>query len=53
LHGALIEMSFGSYHTGGMNLQMGDGSTRFISDEIKMTTYQAIFSRNGGEVFAF
>ncbi len=50
IHGALMEISFGSYHNSGMNVQIGDGSTRFMSSDISLTVYQAIFSRNGGEV---
>jgi prepilin-type N-terminal cleavage/methylation domain-containing protein len=50
LHGALMEISFGSYHPQGMNVQIGDGATRFISSDINIDVYQAIFSRNGGEV---
>ena len=50
LHGAVIEMSFGSYHDGGMNVVLGDGSTHFTSAEIELSVYQASFSRNGGEV---
>jgi hypothetical protein len=50
LHGALMEISFGSYHDTGMNVQIGDGSTRFISSDINFSVYQAIFSRSGGEV---
>lgn len=50
LHGAVIEISFGSYHTGGMNVVFGDGSTHFVSDQIESTAYQSAFSRNGGEI---
>lgn len=50
LHGALIEISFGSYHIGGMNVVLGDGSTHFISSDIDTTNYRAAFSRNGNEV---
>lgn len=50
LHGALMEISFGSYHNGGMNVVLGDGSTHFITDDINTTAYQATFSRNGSEV---
>ncbi|MDB4766242.1 DUF1559 domain-containing protein [bacterium] len=50
LHGALLEISFGSYHIDGMNIVLGDGSTHFIPDEIDTFVYQATFSRNGGEV---
>lgn len=45
-----MEISFGSYHDTGMNVQIGDGSTRFISSDINFSVYQAIFSRSGGEV---
>ena len=50
LHGALIEISFGSYHIGGMNVVFGDGSTHFVSAQTDTAAYQAMFSRNGGEV---
>ena len=50
LHGALIEISLGSYHSGGMNVVLGDGSTHFITDDVATTVYQATFSRNGSEV---
>jgi prepilin-type N-terminal cleavage/methylation domain-containing protein len=41
----------GSYHTGGAQFAIGDGSVRFISQNINMTTYRALSTRNGGEVF--
>jgi len=50
LHGALIEISLGSYHVGGMNVVLGDGSTHFISEDVDTEAYQATFSRNGSEV---
>lgn len=50
--GQVMEISFGSYHVGGMWLQMGDGSCRFLSEDVSFDAYQAIFSRNGGEVFS-
>lgn len=44
------DMPFGSMHPGGMNAAMGDGSIRFINQNIDMTTYRAIGSRDQGEV---
>ncbi len=40
----------GSYHPGGCHFALGDGSVRFVSQNINMTTYRALASRNGGEV---
>lgn len=39
-----------SYHQGGVNIAMGDGSVRFVKDSIAIATWQAIGSRGGGEV---
>jgi prepilin-type N-terminal cleavage/methylation domain-containing protein len=40
----------GSYHTGGAQFLLGDGSVRFVSQNINMTTYQGLSTRNRGEV---
>ena len=48
--GRLIELSFGSYHPGGATFGFSDGSTHFIADSIDIVTYQALGSRDGGEV---
>ncbi|MFO0844250.1 MAG: DUF1559 domain-containing protein [Gemmataceae bacterium] len=42
--------SFRSTHPGGCNFLFCDGSAKFISQNINMTTYMALGSRNGGEV---
>jgi prepilin-type N-terminal cleavage/methylation domain-containing protein/prepilin-type processing-associated H-X9-DG protein len=39
-----------SRHTNGVNLSLGDGSVRFVSNSISITTWQAVGSINGGEV---
>lgn len=50
ISGILMEVSFGSYHTGGAFFTMGDGSVKFISANIDLKIYQGLGSRNGGEV---
>jgi hypothetical protein len=49
LSGVLMEMSFGSYHVGGAHFTMGDGSVRFISENIDLNLYQALATYKGGE----
>lgn len=39
-----------SRHPGGVNVLMGDGSVRFVSQTIALATWRAIASRAGGEV---
>ena len=39
-----------SFHTGGVNTLMGDGSVRFLGASIAMQTLVALASRDGGEV---
>ncbi len=43
---------FGSYHTGGANFMRADVSVTFLSDSIDLNVYQAMATRNGGEVFS-
>ena len=50
IHGVLMEISFGSYHVGGAHFTLGDGSVRFISENVDLQLYQSLGSRNGGEV---
>jgi prepilin-type N-terminal cleavage/methylation domain-containing protein/prepilin-type processing-associated H-X9-DG protein len=38
-----------SYHTGGVNAALADGSIRFIANTVNPTVYQALGSRSGGE----
>ncbi|MDR1290142.1 MAG: DUF1559 domain-containing protein [Planctomycetaceae bacterium] len=48
-HGTLMQMAFGSEHTGGANFLFGDGSVHFFPDTMDNATYKAASSRNGGE----
>jgi prepilin-type N-terminal cleavage/methylation domain-containing protein/prepilin-type processing-associated H-X9-DG protein len=41
---------FGSRHSGGAHFVMGDGAVRFISESMDLGLYQALGTRNGGEV---
>ena len=42
----------GSLHTGGLQVLLGDGAVRFISENIALQTYRAQATRDVGEVFA-
>jgi prepilin-type N-terminal cleavage/methylation domain-containing protein/prepilin-type processing-associated H-X9-DG protein len=39
---------FGSRHTGGAQFALGDGSVRFLSENIDLQLYQSLVSRNDG-----
>jgi prepilin-type N-terminal cleavage/methylation domain-containing protein len=39
-----------SFHTGGAQVLLGDGSVRFLSDNIDAMLHRGMHSRNGGEV---
>jgi prepilin-type N-terminal cleavage/methylation domain-containing protein/prepilin-type processing-associated H-X9-DG protein len=39
-----------SYHSGGVNLLLADGSVRFVNDNIALTTWRALATRASGEV---
>jgi prepilin-type N-terminal cleavage/methylation domain-containing protein/prepilin-type processing-associated H-X9-DG protein len=43
------DVPFGSMHAGGMNVCLGDGSVRFLNQNLNMTTYRALASRDQGE----
>jgi prepilin-type N-terminal cleavage/methylation domain-containing protein len=50
IHGVLMEVSFGSYHIGGAHFTLGDGSVKFLSENIDLNLYRGLGSRNGNEV---
>jgi hypothetical protein len=43
-------VSFGSEHTGGAHFTLGDGSVKFLSENIDLGVYKAAASRDGGEI---
>ncbi len=47
-----VFVSVRSYHPGGVNLGMADGSVNFIVDDIDAEVFRAFGSRDGGEVLA-
>ena len=51
-HGRLMELSFGSYHTGGAQIALCDGSSRFVSENMDQSIWAALGSRDGGEVIS-
>ena len=50
INGRLMEIAFGSYHTGGAMFLVGDGSVTFLPDSLDMKVYRALATRSGGEV---
>jgi len=44
------EEASGSWHVGGAHFVFGDGSVRFMSENMHMPTYQAVSTRKDGEV---
>jgi prepilin-type N-terminal cleavage/methylation domain-containing protein/prepilin-type processing-associated H-X9-DG protein len=43
--------AYGSRHANGLNVALADASVRFISNQISQSTFLAMATRNGGEVF--
>ena len=41
---------FYSYHPGGANFVLGDGSVQYLKETLDATTYRQLSSMNGGEV---
>jgi prepilin-type processing-associated H-X9-DG protein len=40
-----------SRHPGGVNVLLGDGSVRFVTNSVDLNTWRALSTRSGGEVF--
>ncbi len=47
-----IATTANSQHTGGVQILLGDGSVRFISENLALVTWRGLGSINGGEVTA-
>jgi prepilin-type processing-associated H-X9-DG protein len=39
-----------SYHAGGVNVMLADGSVRFIAETVELATWRSLATRHGGEV---
>lgn len=48
--GTNMFLSLRSYHDTGVNMCLADGSVRFITNNVNLTWYRSLGSRNGGEV---
>jgi prepilin-type N-terminal cleavage/methylation domain-containing protein/prepilin-type processing-associated H-X9-DG protein len=48
----LFHIAASSYHTGGVNLCMGDGSVRFVNNSINFASWKAMGTKAGGEVIS-
>jgi prepilin-type N-terminal cleavage/methylation domain-containing protein len=46
----LMDGPFGSFHTGGANFVLGDGSVRFLGDDIDPKLFVALGSRNADDL---
>jgi len=44
------EIAFGSLHPGGAHFGLADGSARFVSENIELTVYKGLCSKDVGEV---
>jgi prepilin-type N-terminal cleavage/methylation domain-containing protein/prepilin-type processing-associated H-X9-DG protein len=45
-----MHIAASSYHSGGVNVGMADGSVRFVRDAITFSTWQAMGTRAGGDI---
>ena len=49
---SLGNLPFASFHTGGVNFSYGDGSVKWMPDDIDTVLYLALGSRNGNETIS-
>ena len=47
-----VQLPPSSYHPGGVNMLLGDGSVRFMKDSVALSVWRALSTRNGGEVIS-
>jgi prepilin-type N-terminal cleavage/methylation domain-containing protein/prepilin-type processing-associated H-X9-DG protein len=47
-----VDLPPSSYHPGGVNLLLGDGSVRFIKDSVSLDLWRGLSTRNGGEILS-
>lgn len=47
-----VQLPPSSYHPGGVNLLLGDGSVRFTKETVALNVWRALSTRNGGEVIS-
>ncbi len=47
-----VQLPPSSYHPGGVNLVIGDGSVRFVKDSINLNPWRSLSTRNGGEILS-
>ncbi len=47
-----VDLPPSSYHPGGVNLLLGDGSVRFMKDSVALSVWRALSTRIGGEVIS-
>ncbi|WP_430453687.1 DUF1559 domain-containing protein [Rhodopirellula europaea] len=50
MSGRLMELAFGSYHVGGAHFLKCDGSVTFLTESLAEDVYDALGSRDGGEI---
>jgi len=44
-----MQVSANSQHPGGVNMMLGDGSTRFVANTVDLAVWRALGTRSGGE----
>jgi prepilin-type N-terminal cleavage/methylation domain-containing protein/prepilin-type processing-associated H-X9-DG protein len=49
---SLNNLPWASFHPGGVNFSYGDGGVKFMPNDIDITTYLSLGSRNGGETLS-